>query len=131
MLAKRRDGPEVALCTERPSIPHCTPRAARGVDEEFGARGEPSPSSRGSGHSGLLSGPKLPSQVKQAVSAPRRNKDGDLAQPASPQGAGRGYVPSHSGIGKMVEEIEPDEDDQHGRPRKRGAIVSNINFVSL
>ena len=33
--------------------------------------------------------------------------------------------------GKMVEEIEPDEDDQHGRPRKRGAIVSNINFVSL
>jgi hypothetical protein len=82
MLTERRDGPQVALCAKRPSIPHCASHTAPGVDEKFGAGAEPSPSGHCSGHSSLLSGPKFPRQVKKPLSAVRRHKDGNPAQPA-------------------------------------------------
>src|SRR5205085_8490709 len=44
MLTERRDGPQVALCAKRPSIPHCASHTAPGVDEKFGAGAKPSPS---------------------------------------------------------------------------------------
>jgi hypothetical protein len=90
MLSERCNGPQVALCAKCPGIPDCTPRAALG-----GARAEPSPSRHCSGHSSLLSGPKFPRQVKKPLSAVRRHKDGDPAQPAIVHGLGGWWVAVH------------------------------------
>lgn len=95
MLAEHRDGPEVAVCPELPSVADCAPRAAPGVNEKFRARAEPSPSSRSGGPSSPLSGTKLPCEVQKAVSAADRHEDGDPAQPAIPQGLGRLRVAVH------------------------------------
>jgi hypothetical protein len=68
-LTESRDGPEVARCAKDSSIPHSASRAAPGIDKEFSAWAQPSPSWRRSRHSSLLTGSEFSREVKKALSA--------------------------------------------------------------
>ena len=83
MIAKGWDIPIVALCPECPGVPDCAPLATFGIDEQFGARTEPSPSKRHTGRSNPLPGTKLTFELQKARGATYRYEDGDPAQPAS------------------------------------------------
>jgi Polyphosphate kinase 2 (PPK2) len=77
------------------SVPNGTPRATIEIDEELGARAEPSPCWRRSGCPSPLASPKFTSEQQKALGTADRYKEGDASQSASVQRSSGGRMALH------------------------------------